>query len=138
MPNVVASLYHDLTSPSTNPPEWALSSSNWLTLFMLVLVPLSFLRKLDSLRHTSYVALFSVGEYCEMDYVLLLNLSYLAYLVVIVIFCYFWPIKNMPIPGEIRLVHFTPNFVSTFPVQVFAFTCAQNVGSFTFLECHLG
>jgi len=110
MPNVVASLYHDLTSQSTNPPEWALSSSNWLTLFMLVLVPLSFLRKLDSLRHTSYVALFSV-----------------AYLIVIVIFCYFWPIRNMPIPGEIRLIHFTPNFISTFPVQVFAFTCAQNL-----------
>jgi amino acid permease len=62
MPNVVASLYHDLTSPTTNPPAWALSGRNWITLFMLVLVPLAFLRRLDSLRHTSYVALFSVGE----------------------------------------------------------------------------
>ena len=33
----------------------------------------------------------------------------------------------MPERGEVRLVHFTPNFVSSFPVQVFAFTCAQNV-----------
>ena len=61
MPNVVESLYHALTSESTNPPEWALSGRNWITLFMLILVPLSFLKKLDSLRHTSYIALFSVG-----------------------------------------------------------------------------
>jgi amino acid permease len=107
---VVASLYHALTSASTNPPEWALDGRNWITLFMLILVPLSFLRHLDSLRHTSYVALFSV-----------------AYLVAIVITCYYWPLKGMPEAGKIRLIHFTPSFVSNFPVQVFAFTCAQNL-----------
>lgn len=46
---------------------------------------------------------------------------------IIVIRCYFWPLKGMPEAGEIHLIHFTPSFVSTFPVQVFAFTCAQNV-----------
>src|SRR5438132_579407 len=61
MPNVVASIYHDLTSETTNPPAWALSESNWLFIFMAVLVPLCFLRHIDSLRHTSYIALFSVG-----------------------------------------------------------------------------
>lgn len=35
--------------------------------------------------------------------------------------------EGAPEPGEIRLIHFTPAFLSTFPVQVFAFTCAQNV-----------
>jgi amino acid permease len=63
MPNVVASLYHDLTSPDTNPPDFAVSGQFWITLFMLVLVPLAFLRRLDSLRHTSYIALFSVGKW---------------------------------------------------------------------------
>lgn len=63
IPTVIASLYHDLTSPDTNPPEWALSGRIWITLLMVVLVPLSFLRRLDSLRHTSYIALFSCGEY---------------------------------------------------------------------------
>ncbi|KAF9454254.1 AAAP amino acid transporter, partial [Macrolepiota fuliginosa MF-IS2] len=110
MPNVVASLYHDLTSDTTNPPAWALDGGNWITIFMIVLVPLCFLRHIDSLRHTSYIALFSV-----------------AYLVVIVVRCYFWPMKGMTTPGEIRLIHFTPNFISTWPVQVFAFTCAQNL-----------
>ena len=63
IPTVIASLYHDLTSLDTNPPDWALSGRIWLTLLMAILVPLSFLRRLDSLRHTSYIALFSCGEY---------------------------------------------------------------------------
>jgi amino acid permease len=46
----------------------------------------------------------------------------------VVVYCYFNPMEGAPEPGEIRLIHFTPTFVSTFPVQVFAFTCAQNVG----------
>ncbi|KAJ7250487.1 transmembrane amino acid transporter protein-domain-containing protein [Mycena haematopus] len=108
MPNVVAALYHDLSS--STPPAWALSGRNWISLFMFILVPLVFLRHLDSLRHTSYVALFSV-----------------AYLVVIVITVYFNPLEGMPERGEVHLIHFTPNFISTFPVQVFAFTCSQNL-----------
>jgi len=110
MPNVAASIYHDLISPKMDPPAWALNGSNWLLIFLLVLAPLCFLRQLNSLRHTSYIGLFAV-----------------IYLVTIVITCYFRPIDDMPTRGEIRLVHFTPNFVSTFPVQVFAFTCAQNL-----------
>lgn len=46
---------------------------------------------------------------------------------VVVIVCYFFPLEGTQAPGEIHLIHFTPSFVSTFPVQVFAFTCAQNV-----------
>ncbi|EJD07295.1 uncharacterized protein FOMMEDRAFT_15993 [Fomitiporia mediterranea MF3/22] len=110
MPNVVLSLYHDLTSPDTEPPAWAVSGQAWISLFMVILIPLCFLRKLDSLRHTSYIALFSV-----------------AYLVLIVIVCYFNPLSGTPARGEVHLVHFTPTFISTFPVQVFAFTCAQNL-----------
>ncbi|KAK0217841.1 transmembrane amino acid transporter protein-domain-containing protein [Armillaria fumosa] len=110
MPNVVASLYHDLVAPDAPVPVWALSGQNWIILFSVILVPLAFLKHLHSLRHTSYVALFSV-----------------AYLIIIVIKYYWWPTKNMPSPGEVHLIHFTPHFVSTFPVQVFAFTCAQNL-----------
>ncbi|KAF8479578.1 vacuolar amino acid transporter 5 [Russula ochroleuca] len=110
LPNVVASLYHDLSSPDTNPPAWALSGRIWISLVMVVLVPLSYLRRLDSLRHTSYIALFSC-----------------AYLVLIVVLCYFRPIEGMTPPGEVHLIKFTPSFLSTFPIQVFAFTCAQNL-----------
>lgn len=110
MPNVVLSLYHDLTPSHIDPPEWSLSGRMWISLFMIILLPLAFLRRLDSLRHTSYVALFSV-----------------AYLIIIVVRCYFWPLKNMPERGGVHLINFTPQFVSTFPVQVFAFTCSQNL-----------
>lgn len=55
---------------------------------------------------------------------------FLAYLVLIVVVCYFHPPEGIQPPGEIHLIHFTPNFISTFPVQVFAFTCAQNVSHF--------
>ncbi|KAH9839693.1 transmembrane amino acid transporter protein-domain-containing protein [Rhodofomes roseus] len=108
MPNVVAAMYHDLSHH--DPPAWAQSGRVWITILMGILFPLSFMRKIDSLRHTSYIALFSV-----------------AYLVVVVISCYFFPLEGTQAPGEIHLIHFTPNFVSTFPVQVFAYTCAQNI-----------
>jgi amino acid permease len=62
MPNVVLSLYHDLTSETTEPPAWALSGRVWITIFMAVLIPLGFLRRLDSLRHASFIGLFAVGE----------------------------------------------------------------------------
>ncbi|KAF9071543.1 transmembrane amino acid transporter protein-domain-containing protein [Rhodocollybia butyracea] len=107
-PNVVLSLYHDLSSGE--PPAWMLNGRNWLVIFMAILIPLAFLRQLNSLRYTSYVSLFTV-----------------VYLLIIVIKCYFWPLKGMPPVGEIHLIHFTSNFISTFPVQVFAFTCAQNL-----------
>jgi amino acid permease len=130
MPNVVLSLYHDLTSPTTNPPAWALSEHIWLFIFLAILAPLAFLREIHSLRHTSYIALFTVGMCLIIASALQSTYLPKAYLVLIVITCYFWPLAGMPPPGEVKLVHFTPNFVSTFPVQVFAFTCAQNVSLF--------
>lgn len=110
MPSVVAAIHHDIASPDTRLPDWALSGHVWICLIMLILTPLAFLRRLDSLRHTSFVALFAI-----------------AYLVFVVVYCYFNPLEGAPEPGEIRLIHFTPAFLSTFPVQVFAFTCAQNL-----------
>ncbi|KAJ1306937.1 hypothetical protein OPQ81_007918 [Rhizoctonia solani] len=110
MPAVVRSFYHVFTAPDVNPPWWAVSGHVWIIVFLAFLAPLCFLHRLDSLRHTSYVALFSV-----------------FYLVGIVIFCYWFPPQGMIEPGEIHLIHFDKSFVSTFPVQVFAYTCAQNL-----------
>ena len=61
MPNVVAAIHHAIASPDTHLPDWALSPHVWICLTMLILTPLSFLRHLDSLRHTSFIALFAVG-----------------------------------------------------------------------------
>ena len=68
---------------------------------------------------------------------MLINLCIAVYLVVIVIVCYFFPLKGTIEPGDIHLIKFTPGFISTFPVQVFAFTCAQNVGDSPRFRCNL-
>jgi amino acid permease len=59
-----------------------------------------------------------------------------VYLLVVVIWCFFFPLEGTAPRGEVHLIHFTPNFVSTFPVQVFAFTCAQNVSVMAFSRIH--
>ena len=51
--------------------------------------------------------------------------------------CYFFPLKGTQPRGEVHLIKFTPSFVSTFPVQVFAYTCAQNVRSSRSVMLHL-
>ncbi|ELU43692.1 vacuolar amino acid transporter 5 [Rhizoctonia solani AG-1 IA] len=50
-----------------------------------------------------------------------------VYLVCIVIFCYWSPPEGTVKPGPIHIIHFDKSFISTFPVQVFAYTCAQNL-----------
>ncbi|KAI9249639.1 transmembrane amino acid transporter protein-domain-containing protein [Sporodiniella umbellata] len=81
----------------------------WITLFMLTLVlPLSFLKKLDSLKYTSVVALFAV-----------------VYLCVIVIY-YYKPVEDA---AEIELVSFSSSIFGHLPVFVFSFTCHQNIFS---------
>lgn len=84
----------------------------WITVFMFFLViPLSYLKKLDSLKYTSIVALFSV-----------------VYLICLVLEHYFvgdLPTENKTIEwfGPISLT----STLSSFPIFVFAYTCHQNM-----------
>jgi len=67
------------------------------------------MKTLDSLKTTSQIALSSV-----------------AYMVIVVVGWYF--IKGPdPNRGEVVLARFGMNTLAAFPVQVFAFTCAQNL-----------
>lgn len=79
----------------------------------LVVIPLSFLRRLDSLKYTSFIALVSIG-----------------YLVIIVV-AHFLIGDTWAERGNIR--PFIPagpiEVLSTFPVIVFAYTCHQNVSA---------
>lgn len=75
-----------------------------------VVGPLSFSRKLDSLKYTSVIALFAV-----------------AYLCLIVVWHFVIPNFPTAPPEEIELVHFSTKFFTSLPVFVFAFTCHQNV-----------
>jgi amino acid permease len=85
----------------------------WVTVFMLVVIPLSFLRRLDSLKYTSVVALVSIG-----------------YLVVLVVY-HFAKGDTMADRGEIRVIRWGGliPMLRSFPVIVFAYTCHQNMFS---------
>jgi amino acid permease len=77
----------------------------------LIVIPLSFLRRLDSLKYTSIIALFSI-----------------AYLVVLVVAHY---IRGDTIAdrGTVRVFEWAGpvSALAAFPVIVFAYTCHQNV-----------
>jgi len=85
----------------------------WVTFFMLVVIPLSFLRRLDSLKYTSIIALISIG-----------------YLVVLVVYHFIkgdtiedrGPIRGLTWGGLVPALQ-------SFPVVVFAYTCHQNMFS---------
>jgi amino acid permease len=85
----------------------------WITAFMLIVIPLSFLRRLDSLKYTSIVALFSI-----------------AYLVILVVAHY---IKGDTIAdrGPVRVFEWAGpvSALAAFPVIVFGYTCHQNMFS---------
>lgn len=84
----------------------------WITLFMVaIVIPLSYLKKLDSLKYTSIVALFSV-----------------VYLICLVVGHYFAqdiPVEHLKVdwlgPASIK------STLSSFPIFVFAYTCHQNM-----------
>jgi amino acid permease len=82
----------------------------WITAFMLLVIPLSFLRRLDSLKYTSLVALVSIG-----------------YLIVLVVFHF--AVDPHAAPKDIRVITWAGpvSTLSTLPVVVFAYTCHQNV-----------
>jgi amino acid permease len=91
--------------------DYLLDRRIWITVFMVTVVgPLSFSRKLDSLKYTSIIALFAV-----------------AYLCLIVVWHFVVPNFPTAPPEEIELVHFSTKFFTSLPVFVFAFTCHQNV-----------
>ncbi|KAL8938278.1 MAG: hypothetical protein Q9211_003282 [Gyalolechia sp. 1 TL-2023] len=85
----------------------------WVTGFMLIVIPLSFLRRLDSLKYTSVIALISIG-----------------YLVILVV-AHFVKGDTMADRGAIRVVRWESavSTLSSFPVIVFAYTCHQNMFS---------
>ena len=81
----------------------------------LIVIPLSFLRRLDSLKYTSIIALISIG-----------------YLVILVV-AHFIKGDTMQDRGPLRVVRpeSAVATLSSFPVIVFAYTCHQNVSAFS-------
>lgn len=75
------------------------------------MIPLSFLRRLDSLKYTSIIALISI-----------------AYLIVLVVY-HFASGDTLPARGPVHYVQWQGIVpaLGSFPVIVFAYTCHQNV-----------
>lgn len=82
----------------------------WISLSMTLIIPLSFLRRLDSLKYTSCAALFGI-----------------LYLVVLVVFSYFSKTVQKTSNSDVFLFHPQLSFLSYLPIFVFAFTCHQNI-----------
>ncbi|KAI2632932.1 transmembrane amino acid transporter [Xylaria nigripes] len=84
----------------------------WITVFMLLIIPLSFLRRLDSLKYTSIVALIAIG-----------------YLIVLVI--YHFASDVLAPRDKIRVIQWAGpvEALASLPVVVFAYTCHQNMFS---------
>ncbi|KAG2183456.1 hypothetical protein INT43_006462, partial [Umbelopsis isabellina] len=108
MPTIVTSL-----TGINNQANILMDRRFWIAIFMVtVIVPLSFMRKLDSLKYTSIVSLFAV-----------------AYLCAIVIW-HFASSNFVNDPtGNVEMITFSTRFFRSLPVFVFAFTCHQNLFS---------
>ena len=86
----------------------------WITAFMLPVILLAFLKRLDSLKYTSLIALVSIG-----------------YLVILVV--YHFLVDDLSERGPIRIFEWEGpvSMLSSLPVVVFAYTCHQNVCGFS-------
>jgi amino acid permease len=86
----------------------------WVTAFMLVVIPLSFLRRLDSLKYTSVIALISIG-----------------YLVILVVYHFIAKDTIDEYTTPLRIFRWAGPIpaLSSFPVIIFAYTCHQNMFS---------
>ncbi|KAI8985068.1 transmembrane amino acid transporter protein-domain-containing protein [Pilobolus umbonatus] len=108
IPQVVLSF-----NPSVDDGSVLMDRRLWITLAVIMSVgPLSYLRRLDSLKYTSLIALFAV-----------------AYLVIIVIYHYISPTFPPPPAESIEYFHFSTKIFAQLPVFIFAFTCHQNIFS---------
>lgn len=112
MPQVIISFFRAFHRDIHQIPSIFLDRSFWILALIILLIPLCFLRRLDSLRHTSYLSLLAV-----------------FYLVIIVLHYSFSSDAKASLPpkGHVELVNVSWHTISIFPVFVFAFTCAQNM-----------
>ncbi|KAJ3126731.1 hypothetical protein HK098_007187 [Nowakowskiella sp. JEL0407] len=111
LPKVVLSL-----TPNISPDSYFLMKETWVTIGIISISPFVFLRRLDSLKYISALALSSI-----------------VYLVFIVVFYFIFPLDEMPPKltfGEIEWIKFDlQKFLTVLPIFVFAYTCHQNVFS---------
>lgn len=122
MPRVILSF-------DRNPPDWLLDRQLWIVAAMVILTPLCYLRQLHSLRFTSYIALVAVADLVST--LLMLppaSLTLRDYKIIVVVYKFFFQ-HSLPESSPSHLFVYSPTVVSSIPVYIFAFTCAQNLFS---------
>lgn len=77
---------------------------------MAIIIPLAFLKKLDSMKYTSFLALIAV-----------------VYLVIIMIVTAIKPFEGATVPQAWEWGKVTLSGFEKLPIYIFAFTCHQNV-----------
>ncbi|KAL5611411.1 uncharacterized protein BROUX77_001567 [Berkeleyomyces rouxiae] len=99
-------------NPDFEQVEYLMDRAFWITAFMLAIIPLSFLKRLDSLKYTSIVALVAIG-----------------YLVILVV--YHFSTDKLAPASEIRVIGWESPMamLGSLPVVIFAYTCHQNMFS---------
>ncbi|KAI1309556.1 transmembrane amino acid transporter [Xylaria venustula] len=107
MPGVVEGFDSSATSVA-----YLMDRNFWITVFMLLIIPLSFLRRLDSLKYTSIIALVAIG-----------------YLIVLVV--YHFASDTLAPRDKIRVIKWggPVEALASLPVVIFAYTCHQNMFS---------
>lgn len=109
MPQVVKSLVRSLGGSASSIPGFFLSYTVWTFSMLLLISPICFYRRLNSLSFAGYLNMFAV-----------------AYLLVIMLVYMMLP-SFEPARGEIRAFVWSWDAIRTLPILVFAYTCAQNI-----------
>lgn len=109
MPQVMRFL---LASQELGKDHWLLQRQIWITIVLGLVTPLSFMRRLDSLKYTSFIALLAI-----------------VYLLFLVVYWFFNDQRTAVDPTHVHLWAPSLSIFSQLPVFVFAFTCHQNLFS---------
>ena len=112
MPQVMKSLVHAFGSDASQLPTILESKVFWILVLLALLSPMCYVRELHSMKLIGYLNIGAVGY-------LLLILTYFA----------ISPHANAQLPpaGELHAIRWGMGMVRTFPILVFAYTCAQNI-----------
>lgn len=100
------------SDPSTSGTRWFYSRFIWMSVIVGAIGPVTFMKRIDSLKYTSFLGLVGV-----------------AYLLILSIIMYIQAVfKTGSILADAKLfVNLSIGAFRAFPIMVFAFTCPQNV-----------
>ncbi|WFC93779.1 hypothetical protein MBRA1_000402 [Malassezia brasiliensis] len=109
--------FYDMTSQVMPSAVWYFDATIfvkllWVVVSLVLVSPVCFYRKLHQMRWVGY-----------------LNMAAVLYLLVIMLYYFLSGTARAALPprGEIAAVIFSTDVLRTFPIMVFAYTCAQNI-----------